>query len=155
MRFFITTIVFVFLSTLSVAQSALEVIESGNDLNVLYRNEQTFHGFLGTRGWGFGYRRGKHVTAQLKALFEIEAAYLKHPKEIRIKGISDTKSTFVYGKLNTTMLLRSGIGTQHTLFKRTDRKGEVAFYKISSTDFNGFAVCSFEEGMLSAYTTAK
>ncbi len=122
MRFFITTIVFVFLSTLSFAQSALEVIESGNDLNVLYRNEQTFHGFLGTRGWGFGYRRGKHVTAQLKALFEIEAAYLKHPKEIRVRGISDIKSSFVYGKLNTTMLLRSGIGTQHTLFKRTDRK---------------------------------
>jgi len=122
MRFINYSLILLYLTTLANAQSALEVIESGSDLNVLYRNEQSFHGFLSTRGWGFGYRRGKHITAKLKALFEIEAAYLKHPKEIRIRGISDSKSNFVYGKLNTTMLLRGGLGTQHTLFKRSDRK---------------------------------
>lgn len=104
------------------SQSAQEVIDSGQDLNVLYRNEQTFHGFIGTRGWGFGYRRGKHVTGKIKALFEIEGAYMKHPKEIKLRGGADTKSRFVYGKLNTAMLLRSGVGTQQVLFKRTERK---------------------------------
>lgn len=104
------------------AQSAPEAIENGQDLNVLYRNERTFHGFIGTRGWGFGYRRGKHITGKIKGLFEAEAAYLKHPKEIKLKGPAEEKSSFTYGKLNTTFLLRAGIGTQHTLFKRTDRK---------------------------------
>jgi hypothetical protein len=104
------------------SQSALDVIESGQDLNVLYRNEQSFYGFIGTRGWGVGYRRGKHITAKIKGLFEIEGAYMKHPKEIKVRGGAESKSGFVYGKLNTVMMLRAGIGTQHTIFKRTDRK---------------------------------
>lgn len=116
-------IILLLLSSINVlAQSALEVMENGGDLNVLYRNEQTFHGFIGTRGWGLGYRRGKHVTGKIKALFEIEGAYLKHPKEIKLRGGAESKGKFVYGKLNTTFLLRGGIGTQHTLFKRTERK---------------------------------
>lgn len=104
------------------SQSALEVIESGQDLNVLYRNEQSFHAFLNTRGWGFGYRRGKHITGKIKGLYEIEGAYLKHPKEIRLRGNAENKSSFIYGKLNSIMILRSGIGTQHTIFKRNERK---------------------------------
>lgn len=104
------------------AQSAQEVIESGQDLNVLYRNEQSFYGFLNTRGWGVGYRRGKHISAKFKAIFEIEAASLKHPKEIKLRGTSDTKSRFIYGKIYTPMILRIGAGNQQVLFKRTDRK---------------------------------
>lgn len=121
-------IAFCLLSFNIFSQSALEVIESGQDLNVLYRNEQTFHGFIGTRGWGVGYRRGKHVTGTIKALFEFEGAYMKHLKEIKLRGGADSKSRFVFGKLNTAILLRGGIGTQHTIFKRTDRKAvEVRF----------------------------
>lgn len=116
-------IILLLLSTINVlAQSALEVMENGGDLNVLYRNEHTFHGFIDTRGWGLGYRRGKHITGKIKGLFEIEGAYLKHPKEIKLRGGAESKGKFVYGKLNSTFLLRGGIGTQHTLFKRTERK---------------------------------
>ncbi|MCX7728502.1 MAG: hypothetical protein N2203_03430 [Bacteroidia bacterium] len=129
-RIFLIILMCAFSSVLF-SQSALEVIESGQDLNVLYRNEQTFHGFIGTRGWGFGYRRGKHVTGKIKALFEVEGAYMKHPKEIKRRGPAESKGNFVYGKLNTAMLLRAGIGTQHTLFKRTDRKA----VEIRSTYF--------------------
>lgn len=118
-------------STPLFSQSALEVIESGQDLNVLYRNEQTFHAFIGTRGWGLGYRLGKHVTGKIKALFEIEGAYTKHPKEIKLRGSAESKSTFVYGKLNTAMIIRSGIGTQQTIFKRTEKKA----VEIRSTYF--------------------
>lgn len=118
----LSVVIAVFLSMSSFSQSALDVIESGQDLNVLYRNEQTFYGFIGTRGWGFGYRKGKHITAKIKGLWEIEAAYLKHPKEIKRRGPAENKNRFIYGKLNTTMMLRGGIGTQHMLFKRSDRK---------------------------------
>ncbi|GIV27949.1 MAG: hypothetical protein KatS3mg027_1763 [Bacteroidia bacterium] len=107
---------------LAFSQSALDVIESGQDLNVLYRNEHSFNIFLNTRGWGFGYRRGKHITGRIKGLFEIEGAYLKHPKEVKLRGNAENKVSFVYGKLNSIMILRSGIGTQHTIFKRNDRK---------------------------------
>ncbi len=104
------------------SQSALEVIQSGQDLNVLYRNEHSFYGFIGTRGWGLGYRRGKHITGKIKGLFEIEGAYMKHPKEIKLKGPADNNSRFIYGKLNTAIMLRGGIGTQNTIFKRNDRR---------------------------------
>lgn len=119
---FLLKYVLIFISFSAFSQSALDVIESGQDLNVLYRNEQTFHAFIGTRGWGFGYRRGKHITAKIKGLFEIEGAYMKHLKEIKLRGTAENNTRFIYGKLNTVMLLRSGIGTQYTIFKRSDRK---------------------------------
>ncbi len=104
------------------SQSALDMIQTGQDLNVLYRNEQSFHAFLGTRGWGFGYRRGKHITGTLKGIFEIEGAYMKHPKEVRLSGTADVNKNFVYGKLNTIMMLRCGVGSQNTIFKKADKK---------------------------------
>lgn len=114
--------VLILVSYSAFSQSALEVMQSGQDLNVLYRNEQTFHAFIGTRGWGLGYRRGKHITAKIKGLFEIEGAYMKHPKEIKLRGSAENNNKFIYGKLNTIMMIRSGIGTQHSIFRRTDRK---------------------------------
>lgn len=104
----------------STAQSAPEVIASGGDLNVLYRNEATGQVFAHSRGFGANYRRIKHVTGSRKRIIEAELLSMRHPKETRLKR--DQGKSFFYGKLNSLMMLRGGFGYQNTLYKRAERK---------------------------------
>jgi hypothetical protein len=104
------------------SQSAPEVLKSGEELNVLYRHEATFKIFAHSRGYGVGYRRGKHISAKTKSLLEFEGLTLKHPKEIKVKGSEENAKRFVYGKLNSVALLRVGTGLQNIIYKRADRK---------------------------------
>jgi hypothetical protein len=104
------------------SQSTTQAIESGNDPNVLYRNEMSFGVFAHSRGFGVNFMRAKHVTGTRKQLFEIEALNLKHPKEIKVTNSADNSKRFVYGKLNNILLFRSGVGYQTTIYRRSDRK---------------------------------
>lgn len=111
-----------FLSLNAFSQSALEAIEKGQEINVLFRHEATFKVFAHTRGFGVGYRRAKHVTAKTKSLLEFEGLNLKHPKEIKVKSTEENAKRFVYGKINNVALLRVGTGLQNVIYKRADRK---------------------------------
>lgn len=115
--------VFIFIACVSKAQSTSQALEQGKDVNVLYRNEGTVSFHLHTRGLGFGYRRGWHVTGKRKRQIEVEALNMKHPKEIREKtNLRDNAKSFYYGKLNSVFMLRAGFGYQNTLYRRADRK---------------------------------
>jgi hypothetical protein len=115
-------IVFTLFTARLFSQSAPEAIESGQDINVLYRHEATFKFFAHSRGFGVGYRRGKHITAKTKSLLEFEGLSLKHPKEVKVKGNDENSKRYVYGKINSVALLRVGTGIQNIIFKRADRK---------------------------------
>jgi len=106
-----------------ISQIATSPLDQGQDLNVLYRNEATGSVFAHTRGWGIQYARLKHVTAKRKSILEFSFANMRHPKEYKLKyeGISGNKS-FYYGKLNSLMMIRTGVGIQHTLYERSERK---------------------------------
>lgn len=99
-------------------------LNSGEDLNVLYRNESSFAVFVHSAGGiGLAYRRGKHVTARRKRLFEIEVQNFKHPKEIKsINSYYPNSKGFVYGKLNSLFIIRPGIGIQNRLYEKSDKK---------------------------------
>ncbi len=111
-----------FLSSLCFSQSTSQAVASGQDPNVLYRNEMSFGIFVHSRGFGLNFMRAKHVTGTRKQLFEIEALNLKHPKEIKVSNSADNSKRFIYGKLNNILLFRVGVGYQTTIFKRSDRK---------------------------------
>ena len=111
-----------FLSSLCFSQSTTQAIESGQDPNVLYRNEMSFGIFAHSRGFGCNFMRAKHVTGTRKRLLEIETLNMKHPKEIKVSNSSDNSKRFTYGKLNSILLIRAGVGYQTTIFKRSDRK---------------------------------
>ncbi|MFY9310539.1 MAG: hypothetical protein WAQ28_15955 [Bacteroidia bacterium] len=99
-------------------------LESGEDVNVLYRHEQNFGVFIHSAG-GFGaaYRRGVHVTGKRKRMFEVEASNFKHPKEVKsVNSYYGNSKGFVYGKLNSVLLLRGGVGYQNILFQKSDKK---------------------------------
>ncbi len=104
------------------AQSTTQALANGQDPNVLYRNELSFGIFAHSRGFGINVMRAKHVTGTRKRLFEVEALNMKHPKEIRVSTNADNSKRFSYGKLNSILLFRGGVGYQTTVFRRADRK---------------------------------
>jgi len=99
---------------------------------VFFRNEKSFGISLNSDGIGFGYRGAKRIDFRNKRLFEIEGGTLKHPKEYRISNPYTTGGNFVFGKLNSTFYLRSGIGHQHELFKKADLGGIAIRYFYSA-----------------------
>ncbi len=105
-------------------------IDAGEDLKVLYRNESSFSVYAHSGGGlGIAYRRGYHVHGTRKRMLELEAQNFKHPKEIKsVNSYYDNSKGFVYGKLNSFLLIRPGIGYQNILFEKQEKKNvEVRF----------------------------
>jgi len=115
----------------------LSRLERGEDLNVMYRNESNFGVYIHTNGGiGLAYRRGKHVTAKRKRMFELEAQNFKHPKEIKsINDYYENSKGFIYGKLNSILIFRPGVGYQNVLYQKSDKKSvEIRFsYFLGAT----------------------
>ena len=73
---------------------------------VFYRNEWSVALMFNSNGWGGNYRYGKRINASNKRLFEIDFAYMKHPKEKRTYGYTDSGVKFVDGKKNLAFNFR-------------------------------------------------
>lgn len=123
----------VFLSALHLSaqeENGMTVVgkQEGSTLNVLYRNDAVGRIYASTRGIGFLYRRGKHITGKTRSFYEIDFQGLKHPKEVKVVGSSENRKRYVYGKLNSVYLLRGDIGMQNVIFSKADYKAvEVRF----------------------------
>lgn len=99
-------------------------IGNQGDVQLLYRNEMTFAGIVHGNGFGFNFRRGKHVTGFRKRNLEIEFVNIKHPKEFKTTNpVFDRARSYFYGKLNVFNVLRIGYGYQQQLYGKQDRKG--------------------------------
>ena len=99
-------------------------LQNGEDVNVLYRYEASFGIFIHSAGgFGLAYRKGQHITAKRKRMFEVESSNFKHPKEVKsVNSYYSNSKGFIYGKLNSVLLVRSGIGYQNVLFGKSDKK---------------------------------
>ena len=97
---------------------------------VLYRTEHFWGINIHTAGWGFSYRYGKHVTGTIKRGYDIEFVTMSSPKEYHINNQNyDNSKQYVYGKLNSFFIVRTGIGRQKLLFYKPERKGvEVKYF---------------------------
>jgi hypothetical protein len=105
--------------------------ENGTNLNVLYRNEAMGKVYANTRGFGASYRRAKHVTDKTRSFYEIDFQTLKHPKEVKVIGEAQERKRFVYGKLNSVLLMRGSVGLQHAIFSKADHKAVEVRYSYS------------------------
>lgn len=122
----------------AVAQDAITLEASGAALNVVYRNESTFGILAHSNGFGLNYRRAKHVTANRKRVFEVELVNMSHPKEVKTyDGQFDNSKGFYYGKLNSLIIPRVGVGFQNVLF----RKGERKSIEIRYSTYLGASLC--------------
>jgi hypothetical protein len=90
---------------------------------VFYRNEWSVAFMLNSNGWGANYRYGKRIDAANKRLFEIDFAYMKHPKEAKSYSTIKSGSKYVDGKKNLAFDFRFAYGKQHEIFRKHDVGG--------------------------------
>jgi hypothetical protein len=106
--------------------------ELNEEQKIFFRNERSFAILLNTDGFGVSYREGKRINFLNKKLLEIEISTLKHPKEVKLSNpYYQAPGTFVFGKLNSVVLLRGSIGRQHEIFKKADLGGVAIRYFYS------------------------
>jgi hypothetical protein len=118
-------IFFLFLLSCIVAWSQGEIDSQDK---VLFQNERSISVSLTSNGFAAGYRFGKHKTYLDKTIFDIELAYIKHPKEVKISASPYSYSTsrrYVNGKTNLFVNLRPSMGFQREIFSKED-KGSIA-----------------------------
>lgn len=113
---------------------------NNDDVQLLYRNEQVFGVLAHSNGWGFNYRRGKHLTGYKKLLYEVEFVTMRHPKQIKTQhpALESSKGYF-YGKLNSLNILRLGVGFQNVIYSKQDRRGVEIRYIANAGASLGFA----------------
>jgi hypothetical protein len=98
--------------------------ELNDQQKVFFRNERSFAILLNTDGWGLSYREGKRIDYLNKKLLEFEICSLRDPKEVKLSNpYYQTPGTFVFGKINSVILLRGSIGRQHEIFTKADLGG--------------------------------
>jgi hypothetical protein len=111
------------LSAQEIATGITPTTTSNDNVQLLYRNEQEFGVVLHSQGWGFNYRRGKHITGYKKRVLELEIVGLRHPKEIKIETSEIGTRGFFYGKQFTVTVLRGGYGYHKVITGKSDRRG--------------------------------
>jgi len=95
-----------------------------DDTKLLYRNEMSIGGIVHSNGFGANFRRGQHVTGTRKRVLEIELVNYRHPKEVKtVNPAFDNAKGFYYGKLNSLLILRPGIGYQNVIFSKPEKSG--------------------------------
>ena len=96
---------------------------------VFYRNEWSVALMFNSNGWGANYRYGKRIDAANKRLFEVDFAYMKHPKEKKTYPLLNTSgSRYVEGKKNLAFDFRFGYGKQHEIYRKHDAGGVAIRY---------------------------
>jgi len=96
---------------------------------IVFRNEFTLGLLLSTDGYGISYREGKRLDFFNRRLLEFDIVTLKHPKEVRLSNPAyQTPGTFVFGKKNSVLVFRGGIGHQKEIFEKGDLGGVAVRY---------------------------
>ncbi len=90
----------------------------------IYKREQAFGVVLHTRGWGLTYRYGKYTSGFTRRTYEVELVGMKHPKEIKINSsFFDNSNGYVFGMLNSILVLRGSIGSHKTFISKQSVRG--------------------------------
>ncbi len=105
--------------------------ENGSNLNVIYRNDISAQLYLSTRGLGFTFHQGHHLTSTSRSYYEIDVKGLNHPKQVKLSGEAPTRQRFVYGKLNSVMVIGACVGMQKVLYAKADNKAVEVRYAYS------------------------
>jgi len=95
-----------------------------NQDKIFYRNEKSLAFMLNSNGWGFNGRYAKRKDAANKIFYDVDFAYLKHPKEVRVTSlINPSSQSFVLGKQYIALDFRFGYGKQKEIYRKFDVGG--------------------------------
>ena len=106
-------------------------MDNGTNLNVLYTHDMSGKIYANTRGYGVSFHQGRHITANSRSFYEVDIQTLKHLKEIKTLGEAEDRKRYVYGKINSVLVLRGAIGMQKVLFAKADVKAVEVRYSYS------------------------
>ncbi|HOO99448.1 MAG TPA: hypothetical protein PLV06_12210 [Bacteroidales bacterium] len=124
----LTAVIFIFTGGILLAQGEIDQQQA-----VFFRNERSFAVLLNSDGLGLNYREAKRINYLNKRLLEFDLGTLRHPKEYRISNPYTTGTgTFVFGKLNSVVYLRGGIGRQREIYSKADLGGVAVRYFYSA-----------------------
>lgn len=94
------------------------------DIKILYKKEMSGSIIAHTSGWGINFRKGNHLTGKRKGILEIDLVSMKHNKEIKTYNpYFNNPKSFIYGKLNSFTILRTGYGFLQVLNEKPYRGG--------------------------------
>lgn len=97
-----------------------------SEAKLIYTKENSFSGLIHSGGFGVGYKFSKlsDRSGFRKRSYVFEFATMKHPKEVKLTNqFYDNAKSFVFGRKNVFMLLRTGIGADHLLFDKSQKDG--------------------------------
>lgn len=99
-------------------------------VGILYTGEWSIDVRLHTNGLAVAANFGKIRKYYLTRYYHIELGYLKHPKEfkqnLRIQNsvaLFNSSNSFIFGKQNSLLMLRGGIGEKRYFSEKAKRKG--------------------------------
>jgi len=125
-KFLVSLILFVAPAVLFAQDALAPPADTTNleDREILLKHEMTGGVQIHSNGFGINIRRGKHKTAKLKRMLELDIVTMKHPKEIKsVNPYFENSKGFIYGKLNSVVIGRIGYGGQWVVVHRQDRRG--------------------------------
>jgi len=116
---FILFILAIFISSIVIAQGELNT-----ETRVVTTNEHSFLLAANSNGAMFSFQYGKRLDGFRKRTFDIDFAYIKHPKEVKSQNVYyQNQKKFVFGKLNSMFTFRVGLGKQREIFSIYDKGG--------------------------------
>ncbi len=108
------------------------------EARTIYKRENTFGVLVHTTGWGITYRYGLYNSGFSRIIFEGDFVGKKHPKEIKtFSSLFDNSNGYVYGKLNSILILRGGVGKHVTFISKQSVRGIAISYILSA----GISLC--------------
>lgn len=107
----------------SSGQDILTQVQSGKDVNVVFKKEALGGAFIHSQGWGMFYRNASILSIHSKRFWELETGSIHNPKEQKIQNslYPDAKG-YYYGKLNALQIFRFGVGYYQTLWRKNDER---------------------------------
>lgn len=98
----------------------------------IYKRENSFGVVLHTTGWGLTYRYALYTSGFTRTTYDFDLVGIKHPKEIKIYSSQlDNSNGYFYGKLNSILILRSGIGKHNTFISKQSVRGIAISYVLN------------------------
>ena len=129
-RHILVFIVLIVMGSTAIAQDAVPNQVDYSLRGVIYKQEKSFDIQLHTNGIAFGFNSGQIKKYYLTRFYHINIGLVKHPKEYRqsvnYQGnnfLLKSSSAFAYGKQNTLLMLRAGLGEKRYFSEKARRKG--------------------------------
>ena len=103
---------------------------------VIYKKEWSFDFKLHENGYALGYNTGEVLSYKKSKYYQLELGLMRDLRERRqnknysFTPVGGTRA-FVYGKINTFMVVRGSIGFKHYLSEKAKRKGLAVGYSYS------------------------